>query len=119
MRTGPVLYAPDGFSITYHFFSKPSNRNAKILWILETRYDTYPIHPGDIQNHYAAMAGSYSFFPMTAYDEGGIVGHLIIRFTDESKTEAQFGFVMVDDAKRSRGYGTDTLFRDGAFSPNG
>ena len=58
-------------------------------------------------------------FPITAYDESDIVGHLIIRFTDESKTEARFGFVMVDDAKRGRGYGTDTLFRDGAFTPNG
>lgn len=73
------------------------------------RYDTYPIYPRDIQNHYAAMAGSDFFFPMTAYDESGIVGHLIIRFTDESKTEARFGFVIVDDAKRGRGYGKEML----------
>ena len=36
MRTGHILYAQDGFSITYHFFGKLSIRNGKILWILKT-----------------------------------------------------------------------------------
>lgn len=45
------------------------------------------------------MDESDSFFPMTAFDESGIVGHLIMRFTDENKNELRFGFIIVDDKK--------------------
>ena len=34
------------------------------------------------------MDESDSFFPMTAFDESGIVGHLIMRFTDENNEQA-------------------------------
>ena len=46
-----------------------------------------------------------NFYPMTAFDETGIAGHLIMRFTDAEKTVLRFGFVIVDEAKRGRGYG--------------
>ena len=32
-----------------------------------------------------AAADSDTFFQMTAFDETGVVGHLIMRFTDEEK----------------------------------
>ena len=46
---------------------------------------------------------------MTAFDESGPMGHLILRFTDESKSTLRFGFVIVDDRKRGRGYGREML----------
>ncbi len=55
------------------------------------------------------MDESDSFFPMTAFDESGIVGHLIMRFTDENKNELRFGFIIVDDKKRGMGYGKEML----------
>jgi RimJ/RimL family protein N-acetyltransferase len=50
-----------------------------------------------------------NFYPMTAFDETGIVGHLILRFTDEEKKVLRFGFVIVDDSKRGMGYGKGML----------
>ena len=50
-----------------------------------------------------------NFYPMTAFDESGVVGHLIMRFTDEEKQVLRFGFVIVDDAKRVKGYGKQML----------
>lgn len=42
---------------------------------------------------------------MTAVDEGGPVGHLILRYTNAEKTTILLGFVIVDDSKRGMGYG--------------
>lgn len=44
---------------------------------------------------------------LTAFDESGVVGHLILRFTDEEQQTIRFGFVIVDDAKRGKGYGKE------------
>ena len=54
------------------------------------RFDRYPITPADLNAHYAAQADSDSFYEMTAFDESGIVGHLIMRFTDSGKTILRF-----------------------------
>lgn len=50
-----------------------------------------------------------NFYPMTAFDENGIVGHLIMRYTDEKKTTLRLGFVIVDDTKRGMGYGKEMI----------
>lgn len=73
------------------------------------RFDSYPITAEDLNRHYDALAGSDSFYEMTAFDETGVVGHLIMRFTDEEKTILRFGFVIVDSRKRGMGYGRDML----------
>ena len=73
------------------------------------RYEKYPVRDVDINNHYEAAAFSDSFFPMTAFDETGVVGHLIMRFTDEEKRVLRFGFIIVDDSKRGMGYGKEML----------
>lgn len=39
------------------------------------RYEKYPICDTDMNDHYEEAAFSDSFFPMTAFDETGIVGH--------------------------------------------
>ena len=73
------------------------------------RYDRYPITADDMNRHYAALADAERFFPMTAVDEDGVVGHLILRFTDAARTIIRLGFVIVDPAKRGRGYGREML----------
>jgi len=73
------------------------------------RYESYPITADDMNAHYDANAFSDGFFEMTAFDETGITGHLIMRFTDEGKKILRFGFVIVDDAKRGKGYGKQML----------
>ena len=66
-------------------------------------------HHVRLNRHYDAMADSDSFYEFTAFDETGVVGHLIMRFTDEAKKSLRFGFVIVDSQKRGRGYGREML----------
>ncbi|MBE6900882.1 MAG: GNAT family N-acetyltransferase [Ruminococcaceae bacterium] len=73
------------------------------------RYESYPIRAEDINAHYDAVADSDDFYEMTAFDENGVVGHLIMRFVDAEKSVLRFGFVIVDDTKRGKGYGKEML----------
>lgn len=73
------------------------------------RYDKYPITADDINAQYDPTADSDTFFPMTAFDESGVVGHFIMRFTDDTKEDLRFGFIIVDDSKRGKGYGKEML----------
>ena len=70
------------------------------------RYDHYPITGEDMDANYPA---SDRFFPLTAVDEDRVIGHMIMRFTDEEKTVLRFGFVIVDVSKRGQGYGKKML----------
>lgn len=73
------------------------------------RYESYPICADDMNNMYAGCADGDDFFEMTAFDESGVVGHLTMRFTDGEKEHLRFGFVIVDDIKRGKGYGKEML----------
>ncbi len=101
---------------------KPCDAETVISWIKDEaafrrwstdRYESYPITAADMNRKYMECNGdcteSDNFYPMTAFDESGIVGHLIMRFTDEAKTALRFGFVIVDDSKRGMGYGKEML----------
>ena len=73
------------------------------------RYESYPIRAEDMIAHYAETEYSDTFFPFTAFDESGVVGHLIMRYTDSEKKQLRFGFIIVDDSKRGKGYGREML----------
>lgn len=77
------------------------------------RYESFPITEADMNKKYMEDNGDCAepdnFYPMTAFDDSGIVGHLIMRFTDEKKKVLRFGFVIVDDAKRGMGYGKEMI----------
>lgn len=77
------------------------------------RYDSYPITAEDMNYKYIECNGDCeekdNFYPLTAFDETGIVGHLILRFTDKEKKTLRLGFVIVDDSKRGMGYGKEML----------
>jgi RimJ/RimL family protein N-acetyltransferase len=46
---------------------------------------------------------------MTAFDESGVVGHFILRFTDEARIILRLGFVIIDDTKRGNCYGREMI----------
>lgn len=77
------------------------------------RWEHFPITEADMNKKYVDYNGDCNdmdnFYPMTAFDNGGVVGHLIMRFTDKKKTILRFGFVIVDDSKRGMGYGKEML----------
>ena len=78
------------------------------LWTAD-RYDHYPITAEDMNRHYDSFRDSDAFWAMTAYDEDGVAGHLIMRFTDEAKKHLRFGFIIVDASRRGKGYGSKML----------
>ena len=79
------------------------------------RFESFPITAEDINRKYINYNGDCmeedNFYPMTAFDETGIVGHLILRFIDAEKKTIRFGFVIVDDNRRGKGYGKALLRR--------
>ena len=77
------------------------------------RFGDFPITSGDINKKYIQNNGdcieSDNFYPLTAFDESGVVGHLILRYTDEKKKVIRFGFVIVDDSKKGKRYGKQMI----------
>ena len=72
------------------------------MWSAD-RFGDYPSAPEKIAAHHEICSQSGSFFPLTAVDEvGNVVGHLILRYTDDEKTEVRFGFVIVDSSKSAQ-----------------
>jgi len=66
----------------------------------------YPPKPEDMVEQYAAD----NIFPFTAVDDdGNTVGHIMLRYPDSSKTVIRFGFIIVDDNLRGKGYGKQML----------
>lgn len=101
---------------------KPSDAQTIVTWCkdevsmrkwVSDRYKNYPVTAEDMNYKYLECNGDCeeadNFYPLTAFDETGIVGHLILRFRDKEKKTIRFGFVIVDDAKRGMGYGKEML----------
>ena len=81
-------------------------------WVTD-RYPHYPITAAEMNEKYFDLNGDCpepdNFYPMTAYDEQGLLGHMILRFTDAQKETIRFGFVIVDDSRRGAGIGRQML----------
>jgi len=97
---------------------KPQDAETIIRWIKDERalrlwssdrYGDYPVTAEDMNYKYLECNGDCeepdNFYPMTAVSEEGIVGHLILRYTDKEQKTIRIGFVIVDDTKRGKGYG--------------
>ena len=48
-------------------------------------------------------------YPLTAIVGEEIVGHILLRHPSEDKSVIRFGFVIVDDSRRGKGYGKQML----------
>ncbi len=97
---------------------KPEDAKIIVSWIKDEtalrkwssdRYGAYPITAKDMNDKYLGCNGDCeepdNFYPMTAVDVDGPVGHLILRYTDAAKIVIRLGFIIVDDSKRGMGYG--------------
>ena len=50
-----------------------------------------------------------NMYPLTAIVGEEIAGHILLRHPSEDKSVIRFGFVIVDDSKRGKGYGRQML----------
>ena len=70
----------------------------------------YPMSPEDLNYHYEKQKNNADFLIFTACDENAIpVGHMFMRYIDESHKTIRFGFVIVDDKVRGKGFGKEML----------
>lgn len=77
------------------------------------RFGSYPIKSDDIDYKYKNNNGDCieedNFYPMTAFDDAGAVGHFIMRYINGNNKILRFGWVVVDPNKRGQGYGKEML----------
>lgn len=78
------------------------------------RFGEFPIHASVIDEKYTKHNGDCpeedNFYPWVAVDEEDrVVGHLIMRYTNGDHRQWRFGWVIVDDAMRGKGYGKQML----------
>ncbi len=77
------------------------------------RFGAFPVTAEDMNQRYLERNGECgepdNFYPMTAFDEQGVAGHFILRFTDGQKKTLRLGFVIVDDRRRGQGLGREML----------
>jgi RimJ/RimL family protein N-acetyltransferase len=74
------------------------------LWSAD-RYKDFPAQPDDMLEQYEGG----NMYSLTAVVGDAIIGHILLRFPSEDKSVIRFGFVIVDDSKRGKGYGKQML----------
>lgn len=77
------------------------------------RFGDFPVTKEMINSKYFDNNGDCTeednFYPITAYDENGIVGHFIIRYLNGNNRIMRFGWVIVDDKRRGQKLGQKML----------
>ncbi len=76
------------------------------------RFTSFPLTPLELNHKYLVLNGDCEkdcFFPFVFEENGNIVGSMIMRFPDEDKHVIRFGFVVIDDSLRGKGYGKKML----------
>ena len=80
------------------------DKHAFRLWSAD-RYRGFPARPEEMMEQYKGE----TMYPFTAVVDNLIIGHILLRYPSEDKTVIRFGFVIVDDSKRGKGYGKQML----------
>ena len=80
------------------------DKHAFRLWSAD-RYKDFPAKPEEMIEQY----NGNNMYPLTAVVGKEIIGHILLRFSSEDKSVIRFGFVIVDDSKRGKGYGKQML----------
>jgi RimJ/RimL family protein N-acetyltransferase len=78
-----------------------------------TLFGEFPITADIIDEKYMKKNGDCTepdnFYPWVAYDETKVVGHFIMRYLHGDNKILRFGWVIVDDSIRGKGYGKEML----------
>ena len=77
-------------------------------------FGLYPISAETVDNKYLKDNGDCkeedNFYPWIAFtNEDGVIGHFIMRYIHGDNKVLRFGWVIVDDSIRGKGYGTSML----------
>ncbi|MBP5281278.1 MAG: GNAT family N-acetyltransferase [Lachnospiraceae bacterium] len=91
-----------------------ANRDEKIFFKWSSGlFGAFPMAPETLNDVYQNKNGlcqeEDNFYPMVAFDETGVVGQFIMRYIGDDHSVIRFGWVIVDDSKRGKGYGKRML----------
>lgn len=78
------------------------------------RFGAFPITAQMIDDKYRKNNGDCvepdNFYPWVAIDDdNAVIGHFIMRYTGGNSKQLRFGWVIVDDSARGKGYGKQML----------
>lgn len=100
---------------------KYQDEDAKIItsWIKDEislykwsadRIQKFPIEAKDLNECYKPLIESANFIPLSFIDNDSIIGHLVIRYPNNSNKEiVRFGFVIIAPQLRGQGIGKQML----------
>ena len=101
---------------------KPCDAKSIVSWCKDEKtfllwggdhFGTFPISEEIMNRKYFQNNGDCieedNFYPVTAFDDEGIIGHFIMRYLHGDNRILRFGWVIVDDAKRGQKYGQRML----------
>lgn len=98
---------------------KPCDAHTIATWVQDEktffqwsadRIGIFPMSPNDLNNHYDEQKNNPDFIIFTACDENvRLVGHMFMRYLGEEHKTIRFGFVIVDQTLRGKGYGKEML----------
>jgi RimJ/RimL family protein N-acetyltransferase len=80
------------------------DKHAFRLWSAD-RYKDFPAQPEEMMKQYEGQ----NMYPLTAVVGKVIVGHILLRYPSNDRTHIRFGFVIIDDTNRGKGYGKQML----------
>lgn len=74
------------------------------------RIGIYPLTPKDLNKHYKEQENNADFLIFTACDEKAVpVGHMFMKYMDDSHKTIRFGYVIADSQVRGKGFGKEML----------
>ena len=69
----------------------------------------YPVSEKRLLDAVSGRENNTKYFPLTAFDENGLVGFFTVRTPGEDDKKVRFGYVIVNPARRGLGYGKEML----------
>jgi len=69
----------------------------------------FPVSKERLLEAVSGREDNTKYFPLTAFDENGLVGFFTIRTPGEDDKKVRFGYVIVNPAMRGKGYGKEML----------
>ncbi len=96
---------------------EPEDAKAVSRWLLDEKsfyqwsaglFGGFPMVPETLNKFYDKNRRD-GFYPTVVIDGDGVVGQLLIRFTDNLNKTVRFGFIVLSPERRGKGYGREML----------
>lgn len=97
---------------------KPCDAKAIVSWFQNEyvyrlccgdKIEEYPLTEDQLNAYYRSQDNNEGFWTMTAFDQEGPAGQMVMKFMDEEKSLLRLCYILIDPEKRGRGYGKEMV----------